>query len=65
MPSAKVLTAFRDKDSRIKYLPNTQYTHDDVTRLAYLADAGYIDFVTEQAEIDVAAPIKKSKKSKG
>jgi hypothetical protein len=65
MPSAQVIQAFKCKHFDARYLPGMTYTHDDVSRVEFLRDSGYVFFVSEPAETNEAPVLKKTKKPKG
>lgn len=65
MPSAQVIQAFKCRHFGVKYLPGMTYTHDDVSRIEFLRDSGYVFFVSEPAETEDSPVAKKTKKTKG
>lgn len=65
MPSGTVIKPFRCRELRIQYQQGMEYSHDDVARIEYLRDLGYLSFTLEPVEpLEAPAP-KKLKKAKG
>lgn len=65
MPSGTVLTAFKCRISRIQYQPGMEYAHEDVARIEYLRDLGYVSVSPPAIETEEAPALTKTKKTKG
>lgn len=47
-----VLKSFTDKNSNIGYNEGNTFSSDDEERVAFLADKGYVHFVTTENKVD-------------